>query len=56
LPGLTATCVFDVHRASTAWTSTLIRVDIEEFDRVLSFVAGEVSVMAVDHRQACAHV
>jgi hypothetical protein len=41
---------------SAAWTSTLIRVDIEELDRVLSFVAGEVSVMTVGHCQADAHV
>jgi hypothetical protein len=56
LPSWTATFVFDVRLASTVWTPTLIRVDVEEVDRVLSSVTGEVSVMAVDHCQARAHV
>src|SRR6266498_2921125 len=29
---------------------------VEELDRVLASVAGEVAVMAVDHRQASPHV
>ncbi len=28
---------------------------VEKGDRVLAAVASKVSVMAVDHRQACAH-
>src|SRR5437588_311910 len=56
LSRLTAVCSFDVHRASTAWTSALIRVAVEELDGVLAPVAREVAVVAVDHRQARAHV
>ena len=49
-------CVFNVHRTSTPWTSPLIGVDVQELDGVLSSVAGEVAVVAVDHCQARAHV
>jgi hypothetical protein len=31
-------------------------VRVEELDRVVAAVAGEVAVVAVDHRQAGAHV
>ena len=47
-----------VHLASTAWTSAPVpaAVGVEEVDRVLAAVAGAVAVVAVDHRQAGAHV
>jgi hypothetical protein len=56
LPRSAAERVFDVHRASTAWTLALIRVGVEELDGVFASVAGEVGVVAVDHRQAGAHI
>jgi hypothetical protein len=55
LPRSAAELVVDVHRASTAWTSALIRVGVEELDGVFSSFAGEVAV-AVDHRETGAHV
>jgi hypothetical protein len=44
LPRSAAECVFDVHRASTAWTLALIRAGVEELDGVFASVAGESKV------------
>jgi len=46
---------FSVHRASTN-VHRGDAVAVEEADRVLAAVAGEVAVVAVDHGQACAHL
>ena len=48
---------FDVHAESTSVHRSNGGVGcVEELDRVLASVAGEVAVMAIDHRQAGAHV
>jgi hypothetical protein len=58
LPESAAECFVDVHPASTAWTLRLLQgvVGVEQRDCVLASVAREVAVVAVDHRQAGAHV
>jgi hypothetical protein len=49
---------FGVHRASTRVSRVeLERVQrIEQLDRLLTPLGGEVSLVAVDHRQAGGHV
>jgi len=48
---------FSVHPASTAWTSEGSGAPyLEQPDRVLATVAGEVAIVPVDHREAGSHV
>src|SRR4029450_3718537 len=46
---------FGVHRASTNVHRRRVKV-VEQLNRVLAAVAGQVAVVAVDHGQAGAHV
>ena len=55
LPVLTRRGCGSVHRASTSVHGGGVEL-VEEVDRVLAAVAGEVPVVAVDHGQAGAHV
>jgi hypothetical protein len=50
-----ASSPISVHRASTSVHHGRVEV-VEQADRVLASIAGEVAVVAVDHGQAGAHV
>jgi hypothetical protein len=56
--GVTPTGCFGIHRPSTSVHGVELGCvqRVEELDRVLAFVAGEVAVGAVDHGQTGAHV
>jgi hypothetical protein len=57
LPRLAADGVFDVHSASTAWTSAGLSPPNMSSNRIaLTPVSGEMAVVAVDHGQARSHV
>jgi hypothetical protein len=56
LSSLASRSVFGVHRASTAWDVERFAgpVRVEQLDRVRAAVAGEVAIVAVDHRRRSA--